>query len=132
MKNEQNVKDRSIKAVAGSDSVKPVPTVPIKQESNDKASIKTGLLVFAKVKGEMGAFTSKQVGTVDHLDGDNYIKLNKEDTLDKQHRWIPTSWVTKTDHKGIYLSKTEEEFRSQLSKSAPEEVQEEELMNKAV
>jgi hypothetical protein len=89
-------------------------------------------MVHAKGSGGMGGAKGKHVGTVDHLDGESYIKLTKEDSPDKQHRWIPTSWVAKTDDKAIYLNKTEAEFLANVSKSCPEEMQQDEQLNKAV
>src|SRR5699024_1921513 len=37
-----------------------------------------------------------QVGTVDHLDAGNTIKLTKDDN--GQHHWIPIDWVTSVDY----------------------------------
>lgn len=37
-----------------------------------------------------------QLGTVDHLDARNMIKLTKDQG--GQHHWIPLSWVTKVDN----------------------------------
>jgi hypothetical protein len=36
-----------------------------------------------------------QFGTVDHMDGTDYIKLTKDDS--GQHHWIPVEWVTQVD-----------------------------------
>jgi hypothetical protein len=36
-----------------------------------------------------------QFGTVDHVDGGDWIKLTKDKS--GQHHWIPTSWVTRVD-----------------------------------
>lgn len=38
-----------------------------------------------------------QFGTVDHMEGNDYIKLTKDQQ--GQHHWIPTSWVTTVDDK---------------------------------
>ena len=70
----------------------------------------------------MGGGSGKHVGTVDHLDGEAYVKLTKDDSADGQHRWIPTNWVEKTDDKANYLNKTQEEFKAQVSKSFPGEM----------
>lgn len=38
---------------------------------------------------------SGQFATVDHMDGNDWIKLTKDDK--GQHHWIPVSWVTRVD-----------------------------------
>ena len=38
-----------------------------------------------------------QFATVDHMEGDDLIKLTKDD--DGRHHWIPAKWVTKVDDK---------------------------------
>ena len=137
MSSEQVKKDRSLKSVQGTGPAKSGQAATYKDESKDKASIKPGLMVHAKGAGQMGGAVGQHVGTVDHLDGDNYIKLTKKDSSDQQHRWIPTSWVARADNKAIYLNKTEEEFHAKACKSCPEEIQNEEtqkdeMLNKAV
>ncbi len=37
------------------------------------------------------------VGTVDHLDGEDRIKLTKNDSADGEHHFIPTAWVDHVD-----------------------------------
>lgn len=39
----------------------------------------------------------RQFATVDHMEGDNAIKLTKDQS--GQHHWIPMSWVTRVDEK---------------------------------
>ena len=36
-----------------------------------------------------------QFATVDHMDGDDSIKLTKDNS--GQHHWIPVAWVTRVD-----------------------------------
>jgi hypothetical protein len=36
-----------------------------------------------------------QFATVDHMEGENSIKLTKDDQ--GQHHWIPVQWVTRVD-----------------------------------
>ena len=52
-----------------------------------------------KIKEHMPVVCSNngQFGTVDHMEGSNYIKLTKDQQ--GQHHWIPTSWVTTVDDK---------------------------------
>jgi len=39
------------------------------------------------------------LGTVDHMDGEKNIKLNKKDSADGQQHWIPVDWVESVDEK---------------------------------
>ena len=43
------------------------------------------------------------VGTVDHLEGEDRIKLTRDDSADGQHHYIPTAWVEKVDET-VHLS----------------------------
>jgi len=52
-------------------------------EVSHTSKIKENMMVHAKGSGSI------QVGTVDHMDGEKYIKLNKRDSPDGQHRWSP-------------------------------------------
>ncbi len=72
--------------------------------------------VFAKSDDKTGVILGKQVGTVDRLDGGNYVKLKSYDSFDGKHHWIPLKWVVRTESNVIFLNKTQEEFRKgQLS-----------------
>ena len=46
-----------------------------------------------------------KVGTVDHLDAGDRIKLTKNDSSDGQHHFIPLSWVARVDGR-VHLSKS--------------------------
>jgi len=50
------------------------------------------------------------MSTVEHLDGEKYMKLTKSDSPDGQHHWLPTDWVETSDDKAVYLNKTQEEI----------------------
>ena len=39
----------------------------------------------------------RQFATVDHVEGENAIKLTKDQS--GQHHWIPMDWVTRVDDK---------------------------------
>ncbi len=55
----------------------------------------------------------KHVGTVDHLEGVNQIKLTKNDPAAKgTHRFIPVDWVDHVDEK-VHLTKTNSEAMQQ-------------------
>ena len=53
----------------------------------------------SQIKEKMPVVCSddRQFATVDHMEGDNAIKLTKDQS--GQHHWIPMSWVTRVDEK---------------------------------
>lgn len=54
------------------------------------------------------------VGTVDHLAGQDRIKLAKRDEeADGKHHYIPLSWVASADDKQVKLNKTAQEAQDQ-------------------
>jgi hypothetical protein len=61
--------------------------------------VSTARVDTTKIREHMPVVCSEngQFGTVDHMDGNNYIKLTKDDS--GQHHWIPVSWVTSVDNK---------------------------------
>ena len=85
----------------------------------DVQSIKPDLRVYAKGQGSMKGASGAHVGTVDHLEGKDWIKLTKADSPGGKHRWIPVSWVDSSDEKAVYLKKTEEEFNREVSNESP-------------
>ena len=64
----------------------------------DKTTIKEHMPVVCSDGG--------QFGTVDHLDGDNTIKLTRDEK--GQHHWIPTEWVDKVDSQ-VHLNRTSDQ-----------------------
>lgn len=52
-----------------------------------------------------------QVGTVDHLDGPDKIKLAKTTSPDGQHHYVPLAWVDHIDTH-VHLNKTVEQVRA--------------------
>lgn len=82
-------------------------------------AIKPDLMVHAKGTGAMKGESGVHVGTVDHLEGDQWIKLKKDGSEDGRHHWIPTDWVERADNNAIYLKKTPEEFKSGLVDESP-------------
>ena len=71
--------------------------------------IKPNLMVHARVTENAGTETAASgahVGTVDHREGDRFIKLKKSDAIDGRHHWIPVEWVTDVDDEAVYLDKT--------------------------
>ncbi|MBV8795246.1 MAG: DUF2171 domain-containing protein [Hyphomicrobiales bacterium] len=46
-----------------------------------------------------------KIGTVDHLDGSDKIKLTKSASPDGQHHYVPLAWVDHVDAH-VHLTKT--------------------------
>lgn len=80
----------------------------------DTTKIKENLMVYAKGEGGMPAAPGVHIGTVEHMDGEKYIKLTKSDSSDSQHHWLPVNWVEAVDDHGVYLNKTQEEIMEGL------------------
>lgn len=75
----------------------------------DRKMIQPNAKIFAK---------GVKVGSVDAVDGD-YLKLNRKDSDDRMHHWIPLSWVEKVVDSNIYLDHSAAEFKSQRRNSKP-------------
>ena len=60
---------------------------------------------------EVRASDGTHIGTVDHLDGGDGIKLTKSDSSDGRHHLIPRSWVDHVDAH-VHLNKTANEVRT--------------------
>ncbi len=82
-------------------------------------NIAPDLLVHARGEGGRRGASPVNVGTVDHMDGENYIKLKKSDSPDGKHHWFPTDWVENVDENVVYLNKTAEEFHNGLVHDNP-------------
>jgi hypothetical protein len=50
----------------------------------------------------------QHVGTVDHLEGQDQIKLTQNDSPDGRHHYIPTDWVDRVDDT-VHLNKPADE-----------------------
>ena len=55
-------------------------------------------------------------GTVDHMDGSNWIKLTKDDK--GQHHWIPVDWVSRVDNK-VHVDRPGAQAMREWSTSPP-------------
>jgi molybdenum cofactor cytidylyltransferase len=64
---------------------------------------------------------SNEVGTVDHLDDPEMIKLTKDD--EGQHHWIPLGWVTRVDEH-VHLDRPGKQARQEWSDSSPKALEE--------
>lgn len=74
-------------------------------------NIKERLTVYAK--GEDGS-QGTPIGTVEHMDGEKYIKLTKIDSPDGHYHWIPVDWVEYVDDAAVYLNKSQDELITEL------------------
>ncbi|MBY0370981.1 DUF2171 domain-containing protein [bacterium] len=84
-------------------------------------NVRTGLRVFAKPENDHEQ--PQQVATVDHMDGENYIKLNRKDSPDGRHHWIPADIVKSIDESGVYLTCNYSEFNDEKLDTLPEEAE---------
>ena len=68
-----------------------------------------------KIKGQMEVVGSDgaHVGTVDHLEGDERIKLTRDDAADGRHHFIPTRWVDHVDST-VHLNRPADEAIGQF------------------
>ncbi|MDQ7915053.1 DUF2171 domain-containing protein [Pseudomonas sp. 102515] len=63
-----------------------------------------------KEHAEVVGSDGQHVGTVDHMEGADRIKLTKRDQdADGKHHYIPLSWVQSVDGSQVRLSKTRDE-----------------------
>jgi len=71
-----------------------------------------------QIKPHMPVVCSKggQFGVVDHIEGENAIKLSKDKS--GQHHYIPMSWVDSVDSK-VHVDRPGEEAMKQWSTSPP-------------
>lgn len=61
---------------------------------------------------EVKSSDGKVVGTVDHLDGADQIKLTKSADSEGKHHYIPVDWVDRIDAH-VHLSKSASDVRSE-------------------
>ncbi|MBO3758650.1 DUF2171 domain-containing protein [Ciceribacter sp. L1K22] len=61
---------------------------------------------------EVRALDGAHVGTVDHLEGSNRIKLTRNDSPDGKHHLIPLDWIDHIDEH-VHLSKNLDEVRNE-------------------
>ncbi len=69
--------------------------------------IREGMPVFSLADGLDGEELGKKgarVGTVDHLDGDSWIKLARKDDPQGIHHWIPVDWVKEISDGEVHLA----------------------------
>ena len=59
---------------------------------------------------------NKQFATVDHIEGQNAIKLTKDGS--GEHHFIPMSWVTSVDDK-VHVDRPGDQAMREWSTSAP-------------
>ena len=59
---------------------------------------------------------NKQFATVDHVEGQNAIKLTKDGS--GEHHFIPLNWVTAVDDK-VHIDRPGDEAMQQWTTSAP-------------
>lgn len=61
-----------------------------------------------------------KLGTVDHLEGENSIKLTRDEN--GNHHWIPIGWVTGIDSGQVTIDRSVAQAQEEWSDSNPEEL----------
>ncbi|EXR38279.1 MULTISPECIES: DUF2171 domain-containing protein [Acinetobacter calcoaceticus/baumannii complex] len=64
-----------------------------------------------KKHADVIASCGTKVGTVDHLDGENQLKLTRNES--GQHHLIPTGWIGEVKEDQVILNKNSEEVKDQ-------------------
>lgn len=64
-----------------------------------------------KKHADVIASCGTRVGTVDHLDGENQLKLTRDES--GQHHLIPTGWIGEVKEDQVILNKNSEEVKDQ-------------------
>ncbi|CAI3106265.1 hypothetical protein MWMV2_MWMV2_00725 [Acinetobacter oleivorans] len=64
-----------------------------------------------KKHADVIASCGTKVGTVDHLDGENQLKLTRDES--GQHHLIPTGWIGEVKENQVILNKNSEEVKDQ-------------------
>ncbi len=59
------------------------------------------------------------VGTVDHMEGNQWVKLKRNDSDDSRHHWFPLDWVESADDDGVHLKCSPEEFQENITDTPP-------------
>ena len=59
----------------------------------------------------------KHLGTIDHLEGPNQIKLTKTDSPDGKHHVIPVDWIDHVDQH-VHLNKTSKDAQAKWKSAA--------------
>ena len=75
----------------------------IAQDLKDRLAKEGDHLQVKDVNGE-------HVGTVDHMEGEDQIKLTKNDSTDGQHHYVQLSQVESMDDVAVYLNVTRDEI----------------------
>ncbi len=64
-----------------------------------------------KKHADVIASCGTKVGTVDHLEGENQLKLTRDES--GQHHLIPTGWIGEVKENQVILNKNSEEVKDQ-------------------
>lgn len=73
----------------------------------------------SQIKADMPVVCSndRQFAVVDHMEGNNTIKLKKDDN--GQHHFIPLSWVNTADNSKVTIDRPGSQAMKEWSKDSP-------------
>jgi hypothetical protein len=66
-----------------------------------------------KAHASVIASCGTEVGRVDHLHGQDAIKLTRSDDENNEHHLIPLSWVSEVKDEQVILNKNSEDVRNE-------------------
>jgi hypothetical protein len=85
----------------------------------DISKIKKDMVVNAKNPGEAKGPTEVNIGVVEQVEGDRYVKLAKNTAPDGREHWFPVDWVESVDEEAIYLNQPADKVMAGLINEAP-------------
>jgi hypothetical protein len=82
--------------------------------SHQKEHVMAQAVQPSQIKEHMDVISAdgSKIGSVDHLEGTNQIKLTKHDASDGKHHLIPMSWVDHVDQH-VHLNKAANDAKAQ-------------------
>ncbi|OAL86723.1 DUF2171 domain-containing protein [Acinetobacter terrae] len=66
-----------------------------------------------KAHASVIASCGTEIGKVDHLEGQDSIKLTRSDDENNEHHIIPLSWVSEVKDENVILNKNAEDARKE-------------------
>jgi hypothetical protein len=86
----------------------------------DLSQIKQHLRVQARNPGCMHSPCEIQIGVVDSVEKNQYIKLTKDDSIDGRYHWFPVDWVETVDEQAVYINKSADKAMAELMDRLPD------------
>jgi hypothetical protein len=80
---------------------------------------RTSMVNVTQIKQHMDVIASdgQKIGRVDHVEGQDKIKLTKSDSADGKHHLVPVNWVDHIDQH-VHLNKAAQDVKKNWSEAA--------------